>query len=317
MTLWLNANATKPLEVTMADTVAPAAPSPTPSPAPPPAAPLAAPPPAPASSVERITDAHYDNLPVDQQSRYARVRAGLDGGSVWQARRDLTPDGKPPAPATAPASDSQARFVDGKLVLGDLELSAAEARELMQAKADKLMRQTQMPNGPEGYQPVLSPTFRPPEGAEITFDTNDGAYRDLQRVAHRIGLSQTDFSDLLTVYAAKTTAEAVALRTAINREIAALGVNGQQRITALQTWMRSAVGDDLARALSQSLVTAEHVEAFERLAARDMSGGAASFSQAHREPAQGNGKVSDEEYNRMSPAQRWAYSRSFDQKQFK
>ena len=81
--------------------------------------------------------------------------------------------------------------------------------------------------------------------------------------------------------------------------------------------MRSQVGDDLARALSSSLITAKHVEAFERLADKYLSGGAANFSQSHREPAQGSGRVSDDEYNAMSPAQRWTYSRSFDQSKFK
>jgi hypothetical protein len=66
------------------------------------------------------------------------------------------------------------------------------------------------------------------------------------------------------------------------------------------------------------LVSARHVEALEALAAKFTSGGAAPFSQAHREPSGGgNGRVSDEEYARMSPAQRWNYSRSFPQDQFK
>jgi hypothetical protein len=65
------------------------------------------------------------------------------------------------------------------------------------------------------------------------------------------------------------------------------------------------------------LVSSRHVEALEKLASKYISGGSAPFSQAHREPAQGSGKVSDAEYDAMSPAQRWSYSRSFDQSKFK
>jgi hypothetical protein len=47
------------------------------------------------------------------------------------------------------------------------------------------------------------------------------------------------------------------------------------------------------------------------------SQGAASFSQAHREPnTTGPGRVSEEEYNSMSQAERFAYAKSFDQRQF-
>ena len=54
----------------------------------------------------------------------------------------------------------------------------------------------------------------------------------------------------------------------------------------------------------------------ERIQARMTSQGTASFSQAHREPGQAGGKVSDEAYRAMTPAQRLEYARQFDQSQF-
>jgi hypothetical protein len=316
MTPWRNANAKPAEDPLMPETVAApvtvSAPAPPSSPSPP--GPVAAP---PSPSGERISDAHYDNLPADQQAKYSRVRASSDGGSAWQARRDLGVDGKPaPAPATTPASDSQqAQFIDGKLVLGDAELTAADVRELLALKADRALRQTQIPAGPEGYAPTLPQNLKLPEGVTVAIDNKDPAFADLTRVAHRAGLSQSDFSDLIGVYAAKQAAEANQLQTAIRAEIAKLGPNGSQRIGAITTWLRSAVGsDDLAKALSQMMVTAKHVEALEKLADKFMSGGAASFSQSHREPGPGNGKVSDEEYAKMSAAQKWAYARSFSNK---
>jgi hypothetical protein len=58
------------------------------------------------------------------------------------------------------------------------------------------------------------------------------------------------------------------------------------------------------------------VQAAEKLVAKFSSQGAASFSQAHRVPGETGGKVSDEEYGRMSQAEKLDYSRRFDQKQF-
>jgi hypothetical protein len=241
------------------------------------------------------------------------VRAGPDGGSVWQARRDLAPDGKPP-PA-APASD-QARFVDGKLVLGDAELTGDDVRELLAEKAARALRATQVPASADAYQPTLPANLKLPDGIELQIESRDPALADLRNLAHSRGWSQDDFSAALGIYAAKQAQESAQLRTAINAEIARLGPNGSQRVDALRTWFRSAVGDDYARSLSQALITAKHVEAFERLAAKDITQGAAPFSQSHREPPSGNGKVTDEEYAAMSPAQRWNYSRSFDQSKF-
>jgi hypothetical protein len=207
--------------------------------------------------------------------------------------------------------------VDGKLVLGEHELSGDDVRELLAAKAERALRATQIPASAEGYQPTLPANLKLPENiAGVQIDAKDPAFVDLRNLAHARGWSQDDFSAVLAIHATKTAQETSALNTAIQSEIAKLGPNGSQRIGALTTWLRSAVGDDSARALSQMMVSVRHVEALEKLASKYLSGGAANFSQAHREPAQGSGKVSDAEYDAMSPAQRWAYSRSFDQSKF-
>jgi hypothetical protein len=65
------------------------------------------------------------------------------------------------------------------------------------------------------------------------------------------------------------------------------------------------------------MVSARHVEALEKLASKYVTQGTASFTQSHREPPSGgNGRVSDEEYNAMTPAQRWNYAKQFDQSKF-
>jgi hypothetical protein len=151
----------------------------------------------------------------------------------------------------------------------------------------------------------------------VKIDANDAAFKDLQAFAHSRGWSRDDFAAALGIYAAREAREAKTLDEAIQAEIKKLGPNGSQRITALHQFLRGLVGDDMAKPLASMLVSEKHVLALEHLAAKFTSGGAASFSQAHREPAQGSGRVSDEEYAKMSPAQRWNYSRSFDQSKFK
>jgi hypothetical protein len=74
-------------------------------------------------------------------------------------------------------------------------------------------------------------------------------------------------------------------------------------------FLKAALPADLAVTMVNSLWTANHVKAFEALMGRFTSQGAANFSQAHREPA-GNGALTDEQWNKMSMAERFEYSRA-------
>jgi hypothetical protein len=71
-------------------------------------------------------------------------------------------------------------------------------------------------------------------------------------------------------------------------------------------------------AVMKGLWSSKQVQALEKIASRMTTQGAANFSQAHRtpKPAPGGGRVSDEEYSRMTSAERWEYARSFPQSQF-
>jgi hypothetical protein len=101
-------------------------------------------------------------------------------------------------------------------------------------------------------------------------------------------------------------------------ELNKLGANATVRVTALQTWLRGMVGDELAKSMAGGLFSEKQVRGLELLANKFASQGAASFSQAHREPdITGPGRVSEEAYAAMSQAERWDYARSFDQKQFR
>jgi hypothetical protein len=288
--------------------VAPAAPVPAP-----PAAPPAA---APASSGNTLSDIAYDRLSPNEQSRYSRMKVSPDAGSgsEWRLRSDLS--GTPPAaPGTAPAPDAPASVVDGKLVVGEgenrMELSGQDVREIMRAKAEADMRATRVPPTAAEYRAELPKDLRLPPGIEIRIDPNDAAFKDLQALAHSRGWSRDDFAAALGIFAAREARDAAHMQTLLKAEIAKLGPNGSQRISAINTFLRGLVGDEHAKPLASMLVSERHVVALEHLADKYMSGGAASFSQSHREPAAGNGKVSDEDYAKMSAAQKWAYARSF------
>jgi hypothetical protein len=207
--------------------------------------------------------------------------------------------------------------VDGKLRVGDFELSSDDIAALMATKAQADLRATQVPADASGYKPDLPADLKLPPGIEFKIDTADPAYRDLAAFAHARGWDQEAFSTAIGIFASREARQAAAFAEAQRAEVQKLGANGTSRVTAVETWLRSTLGDDLASGMRSMIVTEKIVRGFEKLAAQRTTQGAAPFSQAHRMPEpSAPGRVSDEDYNRMSAAERWEYARSFDQKQF-
>jgi hypothetical protein len=261
-----------------------------------------------------ISDAHFDSLPPDQQGQYARVRKGPDGGSEWRSRDQLGTD---PVASSATPADGTVPTVEGDtLRLGDLELTAEEARGLLTAKADADLRKASLPATPADYKAELPLDFQAPAGIEIKINEADPLLADARRWAHAKGWDQATFSEMVALYAGAQAREQATFAAAHAAEVAKMGANGSQRVTAIESFLRGHVGDDLAKGMRAMLVTADIVKGFEKLAAKFSSQGAANFSQSHREPREVDGRVSSEQYDRMTPAQRLDYARSFDQRQF-
>jgi hypothetical protein len=277
-----------------------------------------APAPAPAARSGVIDDRAYDALEPAKQAEYARVRRdGEFGGSEWKRRSDLAPDGTPkPAPSSG---DPRAATVtpDGKLRIGEgetaFELSADDVKMLMAQKADNDLRATRVPA--DGvYQPTLPADFKAPEGFEFKVDASDPAYVELTAFARSRSWSQDEFSAVLSVEAARRLREEQAFKAATDREIQKLGVNCTSRVSAVETFLRGQLGDIHASNLRKTLFTAGIVEAYEALLGKFQTQGAASFRQDGRanDPV-APGRVSDEQWAKMSNAEKLNYARQFPQ----
>jgi hypothetical protein len=150
-----------------------AANNPTPASPPPAAAPPATPPAAPQGAASRpgvITDAAYDALPAQDRDRFSRVRAGPDGGSIWQERATLASETNPAAgdtSATAPAVTAE-----GKLKIGSMELSEADITGLMERHALEQGRKAAMPATAGEYSLDLPSDFVMPEGQNFKWATD-------------------------------------------------------------------------------------------------------------------------------------------------
>jgi hypothetical protein len=166
----------------------------------------------------------------------------------------------------------------------------------------------------------LPKDFVVPQGVEFQWNAQDPGLQAFKELAVKEGMSQATVTKLLGSYAASKLAEQQATQTAVRAEAAKLGVNATARITAITTWANGFLGEKQGGAIIRCLALADAVEGFERIAAAMTTQGTAPFSQAHRTPLENNGpgpqRVSEEEYQKMTPGERFTYARQFDQKQF-
>ena len=160
-----------------------------------------------------------------------------------------------------------------------------ERDELKTFKAAEDVRKGSLPKTADDYKAELPATFKPPAGVEFKIDANAPEIANLRALAHAKGWSQSDYSEALGLYAATKVSEQAQIDAARTREIEKLGPTAPARVDAVTRWLAgidtsSDKGD--AKALAGMLVTARHVEAFERIINRLTSQGAAAFSQSHR-----------------------------------
>ena len=235
-----------------------------------------------------------------------------NGSSAASSRRPPTPQ-RPP-PATATPADTRPRW--RKYQFGDLELKGQEILDLLKHKGETDLRRAALPNDPSQYRVEAKDVVLPP-GMDWKFNEADPALAVARNWAHQNGLSQEQFSSLLGQYASMEASKEATFRNSMKGELDKLGANATMRMTALGTWLNGVVGAELAKSMVAGCFSEKQVRGLELLANKFATQGAASFSQAHREPAGQSGRVSEEQWSEMSQSERYAYSKSFDQKQFR
>jgi hypothetical protein len=162
---------------------------------------------------------------------------------------------------------------------------ATDIKAMVERDAAAEVRKGSLPKTADEYKAELPADFKAPAGVEFKIDPADPLIATARAQAHAMGATQEDFSKMLGIYAAAKVGEQARVDAARAAEITKLGPTASARVDAVTRWMTSIdstadKGD--AAALAGMMVTARHVEAFERLITRITSQGAAGFSQQHR-----------------------------------
>ncbi|MCC7047198.1 MAG: hypothetical protein IT562_10835 [Alphaproteobacteria bacterium] len=181
--------------------------------------------------------------------------------------------------------------------------------ELTAFKAEQDSRRLTLPQSPDAYEPKLPDDFKVPDGVDFEIDPTDPLLAQFRKDAHALGLDQNQFSKLLGTYAAAEVGRAQMLQQAFAAEKQKLGPTATERVTAIKQWIGAKLGGDPAvAAIMPSIVTAEQVKVWEKVMSTFQSQGAGAFSQTGRDTAAS--KLSDDEYEKMSPSERLNYARS-------
>jgi hypothetical protein len=207
--------------------------------------------------------------------------------------------------STFPSSSGTRRLARSKTRNGE------HYSQVVTRDAAEQVRRAALPAKPEDYKIGTTPNFKPPEGIEFKIDEADPLWPQARSWAQKHGLSQDAFNEAIDLVAGSKIADAGTIKAAREAEVGKLGAAGPARVTALNTFF-DGIG---APEMKSMLVTAGIVQAAERLVAKFASQGAANFSQAHRD-ASPQGKVTDEQWDKMSSRERQEYSQRFDQTQF-
>jgi hypothetical protein len=198
------------------------------------------------------------------------------------------------SPARDAREQQQDTVIESKVKFGDgTEYSESQVRDALAHQAEQEVRKRSLPPSPDKYEIKNTPNFKPPEGFKFEWDMNDPGIKAAREIAHARGLDQETFSSLLDVYAANKIGESQKLGTARAAELGKLGSAANQRIDAIETWLKSRIGAKAGLFVGQlrNFPVAAMVEGFEEIIRGASNQGGADFSQSGRQQQEPAPKV--------------------------
>ncbi len=245
------------------------------------------------------------------------IRTRPRGPASGDAPSDAGQPGQP-QPQTPPAGPATVGD-DGRLAVGDLRLSADDIKSILAEKSARDSRRATMPEDPANYALDLPADFKMPEGLQWAWNTDNSVSGPLiglaKQFAHEHGIDQAGFSRMMGLFASHQLGEEQRIAALKKAQVDLLGVNAPTRVDAVNTWLRSMVGDKLAESIRRTMVTADQVKAYETLISRWTSQGVSGSPSAHRDADHGRQpqRMSDADYSQLTYTQKLQYAQQFDQ----
>jgi hypothetical protein len=308
---------------------APVTPTPTPPPAPPPKPAARADDPAPASPPPAAPAEPTADWSRSPQERFAAKERELAASDPWRSGPDtvLSRDsqgrllvngklagdvdpGSAPDPATAEPAADKPKIRIGDSVNG-FEATDDEIKQWRATHEALESRKLTTPASADLYEIKLSPDFKAPAAfADYKPQADHPLMGQARAFAHEVGLTQDQFSRMLSLNAAKEIGTAQMLEAARDREVAKLGANGVNRVTAVENFIAAQVGEKKFAAIRPLIATASMVEVLETWLQQSLNGTGSRFS-ASRGAENRTATVDDATWAKMSYHERKEYASKF------
>jgi hypothetical protein len=246
--------------------------------------------PAPAPAPAPVTPGSKAWAEMTQEQRSAQLRGPENPRARGHSpARDMREAAATRAPGDAPpsADQQQAPPADGtKIKVGKFETTESEFGAMLDRQAQDDLRKATVPPTPDAYKLALPENLTLPGGVKFQFDEagNKATFDAAKAWAHNRGMSQSEFSEMMGLYASHTANTEAMLSARTQAEITKIGVNGPLRVDAISKWLTGMVGETDAAPIRATICTAAHVRFYEGLMNKLTSQGGASFSQSHRVP---------------------------------
>jgi hypothetical protein len=245
---------------------------------------------APAPAPVPVTPGSKAWAEMTQEQRSAQLRGPENPRARGHSpARDMREAAATRSPGEAPPSADQqqpAPPAGDKIRIGKFETTESEFSAMMERQALDDLRKATVPPSPADYKLTLPENLTLPGGVKFQFDEagNKATFDAAKAWAHNRGMSQSEFSEMMGLYASHTANTEAMLSAQSQTEIAKIGVNGPQRVDAISKWLTGMVGEADAKPIRATVVTAAHVRFYETIMNKLTSQGGASFSQSHRVP---------------------------------
>jgi hypothetical protein len=195
-------------------------------------------------------------------------------------------------PGRPPCAGAQAAAPD-KITIDGAEWTHDQIREAISHRVEFDARRAALPKAPNEYQATLPTDFQAPAGVRFEFDAQDPALARARDIALKRGIDQETFSDMLGVYAATKIGEQERSAALIQANRDKLGAAADNRINAIDTWLKARVGDKAKPMIAalKAFPVVETVEAFEGIMRAFTNQGGANFTQSGRSESQPEGNI--------------------------
>lgn len=234
---------------------------------------------------------------------------GAGGGTTPAAGAD-------PAGGNAPSAPVRPDFIPDTFWDAEKGFKTEDFNSLVARDAERAAQLAQVPEAADKYDAKLPHDFKLPDGIELpdgesALDANDPRIAAARDFAHANQFSQTQFESMLAMGINLDLAEQSRITEAVKEQVEKLGAKGKDRIGAVKTWIAAKLPADQAEAITGMLFTAKQIEGFEAL--MRLNRGAVPGNPGAGRDA-GKTELSDEEWAKMTDAQRIDYARQHSKK---